>query len=71
LRKSGDKPNGGQPGHPGHTLSAVVHPERTETHEVDTCVHCQASLKGIEAAGYEERQVFDVPAIRIEAPMRP
>ena len=66
LRKSGDKPNGGQPGHPGHTLRAVVHPERTETHAVDTCMHCQASLQGIEAAGYAERQVFDVPAIRIE-----
>jgi transposase len=66
LRKSGDKPNGGQPGHDGHTLKASDHPDRVETHEAATCEHCQASLEGIEASGYEERQVFDIPAIRIE-----
>ena len=66
LRKSGKKPNGGQPGHDGHTLIASDDPDRIETHEVDTCAHCQASLAGIEAAGYEERQVFDIPAIRME-----
>jgi transposase len=66
LRKSGDKPNGGQPGHEGQTLMAAEHPERTLTHEVPSCAHCQASLQGIEVEGYEERQVFDMPAIRIE-----
>ena len=66
LRQSGDKPNGGQPGHEGHTLHAVGTPDRTETHAADTCTHCQASLMGTEAVGYEERQVFDIPAIRIE-----
>jgi len=66
LRKAGDKPNGGQPGHEGRTLMAVEHPERTVTHEVPICVHCQTSLQGIEVVGYEERQVFDLPAIRIE-----
>ena len=34
LRKAGDKPNGGQPGHEGQTLMAVEHPERTVTHTV-------------------------------------
>ena len=66
LRKSGDKPNGGQPGHDGQTLMAAAHPDRTLTHEVPSCAHCQASLQGIEVVGYEERQVFDMPAIRIE-----
>src|SRR3989442_8784423 len=66
LRKSGEKPNGGQPGHEGHALSASDTPDRIETHAVERCVHCQAPLVGIEAAGYEERQVFDLPAIRIE-----
>ena len=66
LRKSGDKPNGGQPGHDGQTLLAVEHPEQTLTHEVPSCAHCQASLQGIAVVGYEERQVFDIPAIRIE-----
>src|SRR6266852_5025146 len=66
LRQSGDKPNGGQPGHEGQTLSATDAPDRIETHEADTCAHCQASLVTIASVGYEERQVFDIPAIRIE-----
>src|SRR5712664_1162324 len=66
LRKSGDKPNGGQPGHDGQTLLAVEHPERTLTHAVPSCAHCQAALQGIEVVGYEERQVFDIPAIWIK-----
>jgi len=66
LRKSGKKPKGGQPGHDGHPFIASDDPDRIETHEVDTCAHGQASLAGIEAAGYEERQVFDMPALRME-----
>ncbi|SRR6266545_3133485 len=66
LRKAGDKPHGGQPGHEGQTLMAVEHPERTVTHEVPICAHCQTSWQGIEVVGYEERQVFELPAIRIE-----
>jgi len=66
LRQSGDKPNGGQPGHEGQTLSATDAPDRIETHEADTCAHCQASLATIASVGYEERQVFDIPAVRIE-----
>jgi transposase len=45
---------------------AAEYPERIVTHEVPRCGHCQASLHDIEAGGYEERQVFDLPAIRIE-----
>lgn len=66
LRKSGDKPNGGQPGHQGQTLMASEHPDQVATHGVPTCVHCQASLADIESVGYEERQVFDIPTIRID-----
>ena len=55
LRKAGDKPNGGQPGHEGQTLLAVEHPERTVTYVVPICAHCHASLQGIEAMGYEEQ----------------
>jgi transposase len=51
LRKAGDKPNGGQPGHEGQTLMAVEHPERTVTHAVPICAHCQASLQGIAVVG--------------------
>ena len=66
LRKSGAKPTGGQPGHDGQTLMASEQPDQIETHEVSSCEHCQASLLGIAMVGYEERQVFDIPAIRIE-----
>ena len=66
LRKSGDKPNGGQLGHDGQTLMASEHPDQTLTHEVPSCAHCQASLQGVEVVGYEERQVLDMPATRIE-----
>jgi transposase len=66
LRKSGDKPPGGQPGHDGQTLMASECPERVEIHEVPSCTHCQAPLAALASVGYEERQVFDMPAIRIE-----
>jgi transposase len=66
LRKSGEKPNGGQLGHEGHTLQASDKPDRTETYTPEQCEHCQASLKAVESTAYEERQVFDIPAIRIE-----
>src|SRR5215468_11008921 len=66
LRKAGDKPNGGQPGHEGQTLMAVEHPERAVTYAVPLCASCHTSLHEIAVMGYEERQVFDLPAIRIE-----
>jgi hypothetical protein len=65
LRQAGKKPNGGQPGHAGHTLQASAYPERTETHAAARCSHCQAPLADTEATGYEERQVFDIPEMRI------
>ena len=34
LRGSGQKPNGGQPGHEGHTLEPSESPDHTEAHEV-------------------------------------
>src|SRR6059058_3926443 len=66
LRKSGDKPNGGQPGHEGQTLMASEPLDRVETYAVSSCAHCQASLAALATGGYEERQVFDIPAIRID-----
>jgi transposase len=66
LRKSGSKPNGGQPGHEGRTLERSENPDHTETHKPEECTECGTSLEDTVAVGEEERQVYDIPAIRIE-----
>jgi transposase len=66
LRKPGQRPNGGQPGHPGQSLQQVEHPDRVKVHEVDVCKKCQSSLDEVEEERREKRQVFDIPALHIE-----
>jgi len=66
LRKPGQKPLGGQPGHRGDTLERVATPDRTEFHPVAACGECGMSLVDVVATTHDERQVFDIPAIRIE-----
>lgn len=66
LRKAGQKPTGGQPGHEGQTLTRSDHPDRIETHSATTCKQCGLSLNRVDTTGHEERQVFDIPAMRIE-----
>ncbi len=66
LRKPGQKPNGGQPGHEGRTLERSENPDRTETYKPGACENCLRSLEDVVTVGEEERQVYDIPAIRIE-----
>jgi transposase len=66
LRQKGRRPKGGQPGHKGDTLKMVAEPDHLEPHAVMACPHCQTDLRGIEPIGYEKRQVFDVPPVRLE-----
>ncbi len=66
LRQSGQKPNGGQPGHPGQTLERSAHPDQLEIHPVVACAACGMALGSVETTDSEERQVFDIPAIKIE-----
>jgi transposase len=68
LRKPGKKPNGGQAGHKGHTLKATDSPDQTVFHEAKHCEQCQTSLEKIQATACQERQIFDIPAIRIFVP---
>ena len=65
LRKAGQKPSGGQPGHSGHTLKQVEHPDHIESHFPPShCAICHRPLAN--AVVVETRQVFDIPPLRHE-----
>lgn len=63
-RPSGRKP-GGQPGHGGATLAAVADPDEVVRYSPACCAGCGASLDGAAVEGYERRQLFDLPEIRL------
>jgi len=66
VRKPSGKKPGGQKGHKGTTLRMVENPDIVEVHKVEHCGHCGESLKGEEVLGYDRRQVFDLPPIKVE-----
>jgi len=66
LRGKSGKKSGGQSGHKGGTLRRVATPDFIVEHSAVCCVHCQAGLFAAMATGAEARQVFDLPAPRLE-----
>ena len=66
LRKPSDRPTGGQPGHPGRTLSRVDNPDHTVRHAVERCKDCGRSLAKQVPDRVERRQVFDLPEPKLE-----
>ena len=65
LRVKSDKPSGGQPGHPGNTLTWSETVDWVEAHDVTNCRGCGASLKTVPTEGWLARQVMDIPSIEV------
>ena len=66
LRRSGQRPRGGQRGHKGRTLMQVAEPDHVIVHKLTDCPHCQTKLEAETVTRHEKRQVFDIPPARIE-----
>src|SRR6478609_4044014 len=66
LREKTDRKTGGQPGHKGHTLRQVEHPDRVVVHPVTMCSCCQSSLENEPVSSKKVRQVFDIPPVSFE-----
>jgi len=66
LRESSGLKSGGQTGHKGSNLSMVSNPDKVEIHPIETCCDCGGDLRGTNVQGYDRRQVFDIPPIRME-----
>jgi transposase len=57
---------GKQPGAPGSSLARVADPDFVEVHPPDCCGSCGLSLDGAPVTAVECRQVFHLPARRLE-----
>jgi len=66
LRESGKNKSGGQPGHKGETLKQTETPDIVKRHVLMTCPDCHHSLVPSPLLGVMRRQVFDIPAPKIE-----
>src|SRR2546425_3525196 len=64
-RKKSEKKSGGQPGHPGSSLSWSLTPDEVIEQHVERCEACQHDLHAVAACGGERRQVVDLPSPRL------
>ena len=68
LRTKSKRKRGGQPGHAGRTLEPVKKPDHITVHALDLCSCGQCggvSLRHQPVLGYEYRQVFDLPSLKL------
>lgn len=65
LRDPSDRKSGGQPGHPGKTLSLMENPDQVITHCASFC-SCGRDLSDIPVKDYERRQIFDLPEPKLD-----
>jgi transposase len=65
LRPKSGRKSGGQPGHPGRTLQCCDQPQHTQIHPLLECP-CGEDLSQVPAIDFERRQVFDLPALKLE-----
>jgi len=65
LRERSGKPPGGQPGHPGQTLTFTDHPDQIVLHRPSHCADCGAPLDNVPAAARQRRQVVDLPPLQL------
>jgi transposase len=66
LRTRSGKKRGAQPGHAGQTLHAVAPPDYGQLHPVERCASCGASLRDVAPSADEQRQVCELPLVRME-----
>jgi transposase len=65
LREPSDRQPGGQPGHEGTTLKMAENPDQVQWHSVKGRCECGRCLNHTPVIGYERRQVFDLPEIKM------
>jgi transposase len=65
LRVAGQRPSGGQKGHPGNTLRTSESVDAVIEHKgAEVCATCQSTLLHHETI--DQRQVFDLPPLRLQ-----
>jgi transposase len=65
-RKRSERNPGGQRGHEGNTLRMVENPDKVVVHRVERCRRCGRSLRAKSVVKYDRRQVFEIPALKVE-----
>ena len=66
LRGTSGRRPGGQPGHPGASLTLVEQPDEVVVHQPSACAGCGRGLGGAPVLRTERRQVIDLPVVRAQ-----